>query len=263
VWFCPGPNSGPAVVHVNFRRRNSLTWEKLTYSLKESTTRVNIGGKGKPSDVGGDPMSAFKFDQEERHTAFWNYVRENKWEVVAGYIDAKVSIVMITLARQRNIVIFCATVFQAVLYSADDLILRRWRILEYLRNLFENLKSFVASTVFVFAPGHTKSTLMVYVSQICLSGCSFEYHRSIFPFDQAEEVFARIADNYSSGSSASYDSESDGSYSGSEYSSDDYSGSDSDGEGDEDGDKDKPGSTSGTDKGEDEQAGHMGGLEGA
>jgi hypothetical protein len=116
-------------------------------------------------------MSAFKFDQEERHTAFWNYVRENKWEVVAGYIDAKVSIVMITLARQRNIVIFCATVFQAVLYSADDLILRRWRILEYLRNLFENLKSFVASTVFVFAPGHTKSTLMVDVSQFCLLSC--------------------------------------------------------------------------------------------
>jgi hypothetical protein len=99
VWFCPGPNSGPAVIHVNFRRRNSLTWEKLTYSIKESTTRVNVVGKGKP-DVGGDAMSAFKFDQEERHTAFWNYVRENKWNIVEGYIDPKV----LSVCRRRILI---------------------------------------------------------------------------------------------------------------------------------------------------------------
>jgi hypothetical protein len=101
-----------------------------------------------------------------------------------------------------------------VLYTADDLILRRWRVMEYLQNMFENLKSFVASTVFVFAPGQTKSSLTV----------------------DAEEVFARIADNYSSGSSGRSYSGSDssdgtGSYSGSEYSSDEYSDSDEENDG--------------------------------
>lgn len=52
---------------------------------------MNVVGKGKP-DVGGDAMSAFKFDQEERHTAFWNYVRENKWTVVEGFLDPKVCV---------------------------------------------------------------------------------------------------------------------------------------------------------------------------
>lgn len=39
MWVCPQPDQGAAVVAVNVRLRDSLKWQQMSYSLKESAIR--------------------------------------------------------------------------------------------------------------------------------------------------------------------------------------------------------------------------------
>ncbi len=39
MWMCPEPDVGSAVVCVNLRLRDSDTWQRLTYSMRESAIR--------------------------------------------------------------------------------------------------------------------------------------------------------------------------------------------------------------------------------
>lgn len=92
VWMCPAPNLGPAMVVLNMKRKHSDEWIRLNYSLKESVIRINTNKK-EGSSVAKEEMvvpSVFDFDQEERHVAFWDYVREKKWNAVEGFLDKKV-----------------------------------------------------------------------------------------------------------------------------------------------------------------------------
>ncbi len=41
-------------------------------------------------------IEAYKFNQEERHVAFWGYIRDNEWDIVEGFIDKKVFILRLS-----------------------------------------------------------------------------------------------------------------------------------------------------------------------
>ena len=79
VWFCPGPDMGEAMVKMNFKFQKSDTWYTLTYSLKESPIRVQTAVS---KDGNIEPLVNYSFDQEARHLAFFNYIREKNWDAV-------------------------------------------------------------------------------------------------------------------------------------------------------------------------------------
>ena len=131
-WMCPGPDLGPAQVRASFKLAGSEKWHTLTYSLKESPMRVNAAAKGKKQ---AQPEK-FLFDQEGRHTSFWHYVRDKKWDAAYTFLDPKIT-----------------------LYYGEDVVkIRRWRVIDFLENIFAN--TVIVSTPFIHKSGITRGTVM-------------------------------------------------------------------------------------------------------
>ncbi len=51
-----------------------------------------------------------------------------------------------------------------MLYAADDMITRNFRIVAYLRSLFDGVDDLILSAPFIFRPGLSKSVVMADVS---------------------------------------------------------------------------------------------------
>jgi len=131
-WMCPGPDLGPAQVRASFKLAGSERWHTLTYSLKESAMRVNAAAKGKKQ---AQPEK-FLFDQEGRHTSFWHYVRDKKWDAAYTFLDPKIT-----------------------LYYGEDVVkIRRWRIIDFFEKIFAN--TVIVSTPFIHKSGITRGTVM-------------------------------------------------------------------------------------------------------
>ena len=62
-------------------------------------------------------MEAFKFDQEERHTAFWDYVRENKWDIVEGFIDSKVGNENVSVIGRPLLIVKCLIFLSSLMFA--------------------------------------------------------------------------------------------------------------------------------------------------
>ena len=135
VWFCPGPDMGEALVKMNFRFQKSDTWYTLSYSLKESPIRVQTAVS---KDGNIEPIVNYSFDQEARHLAFFNYIREKNWDAVQSFIEKK-----------------------AVMFKDKVMKKKRWRIMDQLENIFMDAKSVVIPTPIIFKGGQTKSSVMM------------------------------------------------------------------------------------------------------
>ena len=62
----------------------------LVYLLLIFNDRINVKSEGDQDST--QRGIKFSFDQEERHVAFWDFVRDKNWASVGGFIDKKVSI---------------------------------------------------------------------------------------------------------------------------------------------------------------------------
>ena len=134
VWSCPGPEMGDAVVRASYKVQNDDTWRALTYSLRESAMRMNAAAKGK----GNDQPNKFLFDQEAKHLAFWNYIREKNWDGVYNFLDKKSLIICEDVKR-----------------------LRRWRVVEALERMFHPCDGLVLAAPYVYKSGITRASVAV------------------------------------------------------------------------------------------------------
>lgn len=137
VWNCPEPLLGTVVIVFNFKLRDdNKGWKQLRYSMKESPIRMNeyATDSSKATNV---QAKQFKFNQERRHNNFWNYIRDKEWEAAAGFIDK-----------------------HAVAYVKDDIIKRRFRIMNLLVSMFEDSDWLILHSPFIFKPGVTKSVVL-------------------------------------------------------------------------------------------------------
>ena len=140
IWMCPGPDLGPAIIKVNYKINKGAhrdKWYTLTYSLQESLQRMTVtpGGGG-----GGKPKASsrpFLFDQESKHAAFWNFIKEKNWEAVESFIDKK-----------------------CIFYKDFYVKRRRWRVVESLEKMFGKQVDLIAPNPIIFKDGITKSVVM-------------------------------------------------------------------------------------------------------
>jgi len=135
VWFCPAPQLGSARVQLSFRFMKSAVWNTLTYSLKESPIRVASLLTAK---AGEEPETEYTFDQEARHIAFFNHIRDKNWDAVQSFIDKK-----------------------AVMFKDKVLKKRRWRIMDALEDIFLDAEAMVLPAPVIFKAGQTRSTLLM------------------------------------------------------------------------------------------------------
>lgn len=145
VWLSPTePEIGEAIIVVTYRVREQHEWLRLTHSLKESVIRINAK---KPSGDGAAKTSVqdvtsssvnYLFDQESRHSSLWDFIRDKNWDAVISYFDKK-----------------------AVLYHENKIKLRRWRVVDYLENIFAKTPSLILQSPIIFKPGCTKSSAMI------------------------------------------------------------------------------------------------------
>jgi WD40 repeat protein len=135
VWFCPGPDMGPARVSVNFKFQGTDTWETLTYSLRESPIRM-ASAVGK--DGAEENVVQYTFDQEQRHIKFFNFIREKNWDAVQTFLDKK-----------------------CVMFKDKVLKKRRWRCMDSLEDIFMDASAMVIPSPIIFKGGLTKSTVMM------------------------------------------------------------------------------------------------------
>lgn len=134
VWFCCGPDLGPAFVNVSYRLKDSSTWLHLKYSLKESAMRMNAAPQA--GALQAQP-ERFNFDQEGRHTTFWNFVRDKNWDGVHAMLDKKAVVYHNKLYRQRQ-----------------------WRVCDTIERIFAEHVGIVVPTPFIFKSGITRSVAM-------------------------------------------------------------------------------------------------------
>ncbi len=101
-----------------------------------------VTGKNKGD---GNDFNSYSFDQEARHTALFNYIRDGNWEAVTSFFDKK-----------------------SVLYHDDRVLLKRWRVVDHLEAIFGNIyinfnRGLILQSPFIFKPGVTKSSAMIEV----------------------------------------------------------------------------------------------------
>ena len=146
IWTCPGPDLGPAIIKVNYKVNKGAhrdKWYTLTYSLKESPQRMTAtpggGGGGKPKA----PSRPFVFDQEGKHAAFWNFIKEKNWEAVESFIG--INIIIIVVIVIINIIIIIIIINRHFHFHSDKKCIfykdyyvkrRRWRVVDSLQKMF-------------------------------------------------------------------------------------------------------------------------------
>jgi hypothetical protein len=137
VWNCPEPLLGTVVLVFNFKLKDYEDhWIQLRYSMKESPIRV-----GEYATVGDKKDSAeakqYKFNQEKKHINFWQFIRDKNWTAAASYVDK-----------------------YAIAWVRDDVIRRRYRIMNLLVSMFEDTNWLILHSPFQFKPGVTKSVVL-------------------------------------------------------------------------------------------------------
>ena len=89
IYQCPEPEIGLIVIVFNFKLANkNSVWQQLRYSLKESPIRMGQYAEGKE---GKSKKNKFNFNQEERHSLFWEYIKKKEWKLAASFVDREVS----------------------------------------------------------------------------------------------------------------------------------------------------------------------------
>lgn len=170
VWLCPEPNQGPAVITFtckiltpsaigsdldddsNQNQKSPMKavsrqdkeamrtseWIELRMSLKESPICANAYAT---TNANGSKKASKKFDfnQEERHTHFWNYVRAKEWKSAAAFID-------------KNAICH--------LRDEEEVIHRRFRIMNLLVSMFDECSWMIIHTPFLYRAGYTKAVVI-------------------------------------------------------------------------------------------------------
>eukprot|EP01038_Epipyxis_sp_PR26KG_P013480 gene13480-18085_t len=144
IWKCPTQSFlGSAIVNVNFKFRKSSQWIQLTYSLKESRSRIeSTENDNKYIDDNNSTTgnninmisNTFSFDQEERHQKFFEYIRDKNWEAVASFVDKK-----------------------SVLYEGLTVHKRKWRVMNFIATVFDSSNWIILHNPIIFSDGVTKS----------------------------------------------------------------------------------------------------------
>jgi hypothetical protein len=107
----------------------------LLSTVVEYFIRVNAQGQ----IINGDDIitQQYNFDQEGRHRQFWDYVRDKDWKSAASFVDKR-----------------------AIGYFRNEMISRRFRIMNLLVELFDETSWLVLYNPMKFKPGVTKSALI-------------------------------------------------------------------------------------------------------
>ena len=133
VWFCPGPEMGPARISLNFRFHRSSQWETAKITLRESPKRIRTGVDNK-----AEAVLQYNFDQEARHRDFFRFIREKNWDAVEPFLDKK-----------------------CVIFKEKLLKKRRWRCMDMLEDIFDHHKGVVLPSPIIFKGGLTKSVVVM------------------------------------------------------------------------------------------------------
>ena len=130
---------GKLQIVVNMKFRYQTNWTQLTYSMAESSMRINKKSE-KDKDKQDDQLtdSRFNFDQVERHTVFMDYIRNKNWLGVRSYLD------------DHHIDLFYESM----------VIKKRKKVVKFLIKLFENCGALVLSSPFIYRVGTTRGSLL-------------------------------------------------------------------------------------------------------
>jgi hypothetical protein len=137
VWNCPEPLIGTVVLVFSFLLKGGEgNWLKLRYSMKESVIRTGeyaTYGENKNKEE----IKQYNFSPEKKHVKFWSFIRDKNWAAAATFIDK-----------------------YAIAWVRDDVIRRRFRIMNLLVNMFEDSDWMILHSPFLFKLGVSKSVVL-------------------------------------------------------------------------------------------------------